>query len=170
MSFPGCCWMSSKRYFLANNINPFIGLLGLSQSFSFFNLAGEGGGGDPLAMEGWVGRWGAGGPNTNADPWPPGARGEDKSSPVAGRGEAADENSKRLTRSQRSGVRMASGWLGGKQISPTDRSWHRTPYWLVVEFGLREHQPERLEKMSYYQVFFGFRKECRIFRCYMQIL
>ena len=115
--------MSSKRYFLANNINPFIGLLGLSQSFSFFNLAGEGGGGDPLAMEGWVGRWGAGGPNTNADPPPPvTARGEDKSSPVVGPGEAAeDENSKRLKRSQRSGVRMASGWLGGKQISPTDR-------------------------------------------------
>ena len=115
--------MSSKRYFLANNINPFIGLLGLSQSFSFFNLAGEGGGGDPLAIEGWVDRWGFGGPNTNADPPPPvNARGEDKSSPVVGPGEAADENSKRLKRSQRSGVRMASGWLGGKHISPTDRS------------------------------------------------
>ena len=37
--------MSSKRNFLANNINPFIGLLGLSQSFYFF-LAGEGGGGE----------------------------------------------------------------------------------------------------------------------------
>ena len=50
LSFPGCCWMSSRRYFLANNINPFMGLLGLSQSFSFF-LAGEGGGGEPLAEE-----------------------------------------------------------------------------------------------------------------------
>ena len=121
--------MSSKRYFFANNINPFIGLLGLSQSFSFF-LAGEGGGDDPLAattpIE--VGCW-AGGPNTKADPPPAIARGEDKSSPgVAGvatpadPGEAADENSKRLNRSQRSGVRIASGWLGGKQISPTDNS------------------------------------------------
>ena len=98
-----------------------MGLLGLSQSFSFFNLAGEGGGGDPLAME--VGR--AGGPNTKADPPPVIARGEDtRSSPgvVGPEGEAAEENSKRLNRSQRSGVRMASGWLGGKQISPTDRS------------------------------------------------
>ena len=115
--------MSSKRYFLANNINPFIGLLGLSQSFSFFNLAGEGGGGAPLAVGGGGGSGGAEGPNTNADPPPVTARGEDKSSPVVGPGEAAeDENSKRLKRSQRSGVRMASGWLGGKQISPTDRS------------------------------------------------
>ena len=121
--------MSSKRYFFANNINPFIGLLGLSQSFSFF-LAGEGGGDDPLAattpIE--VGCW-AGGPNTKADPPPTIARGEDKLSlrvasvaTPADPGEAADENSKRLNRSQRSGVRIASGWLGGKQISPTDNS------------------------------------------------
>ena len=121
--------MSSKRYFFANNINPFIGLLGLSQSFSFF-LAGEGGGGDPLAPPSPI-EFGcrAGGPNTNAGPLPAIARGEDKSSPgVAGvvtpadPGEGMDENSKRLNRSQRSGVRMASGWLGGKQISPTDKS------------------------------------------------
>lgn len=109
--------MSSNLYFLANNINPFMGLLGLSQSFSFLILAGEGGGGDPLA---WVeatelvevGTF----PKIKADP--PIARGEVKSfSPAAG-----EENSKRLKRSQRSGVRMASGWLGGRQRSPTDKS------------------------------------------------
>ena len=46
--------MSSSRYFLANNINPFMGLLGLSQSLSFLLLAGELtpiGGGDPLSCE-----------------------------------------------------------------------------------------------------------------------
>ena len=108
--------MSSKRNFLANNINPFIGLLGLSQSFSFF-LAGEGGGGEPLAAE--VGK--AGGPKTKADPPPVIARGEDISSPAPPAADGdADENSKRLKRSQRSGVRIASGWLGGKQISSMD--------------------------------------------------
>ena len=121
--------MSSKRYFFANNINPFIGLLGLSQSFSFF-LAGEGGGGDPLAPPNptEVGCR-AGRPNSKCDLPPAIARGEDKSSPgVAGvatpadPGEAVDKNSKRLNLSQRSGVRIASGWLGGKQISPTDNS------------------------------------------------
>ena len=46
--------MSSSRYFLANNMKPFMGRFGLSQSFSFLVLAGEltpegeGGGGDPL--------------------------------------------------------------------------------------------------------------------------
>ena len=52
--------MSSSRYFLANNIKPFMGRFGLSQSFSFLLLAGEltptfegdGGGGDPLRCEG----------------------------------------------------------------------------------------------------------------------
>ena len=107
--------MSSKRYFLANNMKPFMGLLGLSQSFSFLVLAGEGGGGvarPPVRV----------GPNTKADPellLPVRGRGDVRSSPPTAEGE---ENSKRLKRSQRSGVRMASGWLGGRQVSPTNRS------------------------------------------------
>ena len=120
LSFPGCCWMSSKRYFLANSMNPFMGLLGLSQSFSFLILAGDGGGGDPFSRpEGPVEVGGAGAlwwPKMKAEPpwWI--ARGEVRSSVV--------ENSKRLNRSQRSGVRMASGWLGGRQVSPVVSSWH----------------------------------------------
>ena len=52
LSFPGCCWISSRRYFLANSMNPFIGLLGLSESLTFF-LAGDMGGDmmDPEAVE-----------------------------------------------------------------------------------------------------------------------
>ena len=43
LSFPGCCWISSSRYFLAKSMNPFMGLLGLSGSFAFF-FAGDIGG------------------------------------------------------------------------------------------------------------------------------
>ena len=49
LSFPGCCWISSSRYFLANSIKPFIGRFGLSGSaepdapVDFF-LAGDMGG------------------------------------------------------------------------------------------------------------------------------
>ena len=123
LSFPGCCWMSSKRYFLANSINPFMGRLGLSQSFSFLILAGDGGGGDPFmtvsrpTVEVGTGAWW---PKMKAEPawWI--ARGEVRSSLTV-------ENSKRLKRSQRSGVRIASGWLGGRQVSPVVSSWHLMP-------------------------------------------
>lgn len=106
--------MSSSRYFLANSMNPFMGLLGLSQSLSFLVLAGEFtpvvvGGGDPLRceaaeatvfdIEGW---------KAKAVPWI--ARGESSAAEVV--------NSNRLKRSHKSGVRMASGWFGGRQISP----------------------------------------------------
>ena len=43
LSFPGCCWISSSRYFLANSMNPFIGRFGLSVSLTVF-LAGDTGG------------------------------------------------------------------------------------------------------------------------------
>ena len=43
LSFPGCCWINSSRYFLANSMNPFIGLFGLSVSFTVF-FAGDIGG------------------------------------------------------------------------------------------------------------------------------
>ena len=54
LSFPGCCCMSSSLYFLAKSMNPFIGLFGLSGSFSLgvlgalvvVGVAGEAGG-DP---------------------------------------------------------------------------------------------------------------------------
>ena len=139
LSFPGCCWMSSSRYFLANNIKPFMGRFGLSQSFSFLLLAGEftpctleegdGGGGDPLrCSEGICPRVcptevGGGGTRevgwkANAVPWI--ARGDSVSV-------VEEVNSKRLNLSQRSGVRMASGWFGGRQISPVDNSWHLMP-------------------------------------------
>lgn len=146
LSFPGCFWMSSNRYFLANNINPFMGLLGLSQSFSFFTLAGEGGGGECFVADEVGGaEWGtaaADEPKTKAEPpalAPVIARGEVKSSAVA----AGEENSKRLKRSHKSGVRMASGWFGGKQMSPTERSWQRMPYLFLVAVGLSEHQPNK---------------------------
>ena len=48
LSLPGCCCISSKRYFLANNMNPFIGLLGLLSSLADF-LAGDIGGDIMLA-------------------------------------------------------------------------------------------------------------------------
>ena len=115
--------MSSKRNFLANSIKPFMGLLGLSQSFSFF-LAGEGGGGE-LPFSALVAIEVGGGPKMNAERSPgrsPGSgRGEAKSS-CAPPPPAGEENSKRLKRSHRSGVRMASGWLGGRHISPTTKS------------------------------------------------
>ena len=52
LSFPGCCWISSRRYFLAKSMNPFMGLLGLSGSLPVF-LAGDIGGDiiEPEAVE-----------------------------------------------------------------------------------------------------------------------
>ena len=52
LSLPGCCWISSRRYFLAKSMNPFIGLLGLSGSLPVF-LAGDIGGDiiEPEAVE-----------------------------------------------------------------------------------------------------------------------
>jgi hypothetical protein len=139
LSFPGCCWMSSKRNFLANSMNPFIGLLGLSQSLSFF-LAGDEGGGEPFrwdmaigdeAVDEMIGWWW---PKKIVPPPPEWiARGEVRSSV---------ENSKRLNRSQRSGVRTASGWFGGRQVSPLQISWQRMPYFADVAFGVIEHQPK----------------------------
>ena len=89
---------------MAKSMNPFIGRFGLSElSFSFF-LAGDDGGDvfEPTATSLGIGL----------------ANGEIGSSV---------ENSNRRNRSQRSGVRTASGWFGGRQMSPTLRSWHGIP-------------------------------------------
>ena len=52
LSLPGCCWISSRRYFLAKSMKPFMGLLGLSGSLPVF-LAGDIGGDiiEPEAVE-----------------------------------------------------------------------------------------------------------------------
>ena len=52
LSFPGCCWISSRRYFLAKSMNPFMGRLGFSGSLAVF-LAGDMGGDitEPEAVE-----------------------------------------------------------------------------------------------------------------------
>ena len=119
LSFPGCCWMSSRRYFLAKSMKPFIGRFGLSElSFSFF-LAGDDGG-DILEPTG-----------TNLGTGL--ANGEIGSSV---------ENSNRRNRSQRSGVRTASGWFGGRQMSPTLNSWHGMPNFSSDARGCAELQPE----------------------------
>lgn len=128
LSFPGCCWMSSSLNFLANSMNPFIGLLGLFSSFaavSFF-LAGDMGGDMTIFFE------------VSGLELIIGVAEDGVSS-----GECCSSNSKRLNRSQRSGVRVqtASGWLGGRQTSPTDRSWHGMPYLSTVSRGWAEHQP-----------------------------
>lgn len=51
LSFPGLVWMSSNRYRFANNINAFIGLLGLSE-VSWVFLVGVVGGESRNAVEG----------------------------------------------------------------------------------------------------------------------
>lgn len=43
LSLPGCCCISSSLYFLANNMNPFMGRFGLSGSLAVF-FAGDMGG------------------------------------------------------------------------------------------------------------------------------
>ena len=125
LSFPGCCWINSSLNFLAKSMNPFIGRLGLSElSFSFF-FAGEDGGDifpdEETEISLGIGR----------------ANGESGSSV---------ENSNRRNRSQRSGVRTASGWFGGKQMSPTDKSWHGIPYFSTDIRGWAELQPEKGEQ------------------------
>jgi hypothetical protein len=88
-------------------MNPFIGRFGLSElSFSFF-LAGDDGG-DILPDEETDISLGIG--RTN------------------GESGSSVENSNLRNRSHRSGVRTASGWFGGKQMSPTDKSLHGIPY------------------------------------------
>lgn len=57
LSFPGCCWIKSSRYFLAKSMNPFIGLLGLSTpvpdelSLLSFLRAGEAGGDKEFCLQ-----------------------------------------------------------------------------------------------------------------------
>jgi len=132
LSLPGCCCINSSRNFLANSINPFIGRLGLSGSFTFF-LAGDIGG-DIMLPRG----------SREAIPWrsgpPLGPPGDSCSA------RSALLNSNRLNRSQRSGVLTASGWLGGKQTSPLPRSWHGIPNFSRVWRGRAEHQPLSLTK------------------------
>ena len=123
LSLPGCCWINSRRYFLAKSMNPFIGLLGLSaESFSFF-LAGEDGGDILDETETSLGMGLASG---------------ERGSSV--------ENSNRRKRSQRSGVLTASGWFGGRQMSPTESSWHGIPYLSIDILGCAELHPERKKK------------------------
>ena len=45
------------------------------------------------------------------------------------------ENSNFLNLSHRSGVRTASGWLGGRQTSAGAMSWHGMPYFSRLSRG-----------------------------------
>ena len=137
LSLPGCCWINSRRYFLAKSMNPFIGLLGLSaESFSFF-LAGEDGGDILDETETSLGMGLASG---------------ERGSSV--------ENSNRRNRSQRSGVLTASGWFGGRQMSPTESSWHGIPYLSIDILGCAELHPEKKEKIFITGLFYGFSSRC----------
>ena len=138
LSFPGCCWISSRRYFLANNINPFIGRLGLSGSFSFF-LAGEVGG--DMA---W---WFLIPPGIATGLWMDERLGWDPDSVVESVVAVAvvlvvdTENSNIRNLSHKSGVRTTSWWSGGKHTSPIDSSLHGIPYFSKVKRGWTELQP-----------------------------
>ena len=118
--------MSSKRYFLAKSMNPFIGRFGLSElSFSFF-FAGDDGG-DIFELTGT-------------------SLGTGRASGEIG---SSVENSNLRNRSHTSGVRTASGWFGGKQTSPTLSSWNGMPNFSRLRRVLAELQPETDKIMSY---------------------
>ena len=116
-------------------MKPFIGLFGLFSSFaddpdddSFFSFAGDAGGGDDDAAAAVFVT----------------AAGVKGALAAARRGECCSSNSKRLNLSQMSpvGVRTASGWLGGRQTSPTERSTKGIVYFRMERPGCAEHHPE----------------------------
>ena len=148
LSFPGCCWISSSRYFLANSIKPFIGRFGfsLAASFSFFRAGDIGGDiawlllfppttiilSAELLLEdipGWCKATGLGMMGATLE------RGELGSvNPVV--------NSNLRNLSHRSGVLTASWWSGGRHTSPIDSSLQGIPNFSNVNRDCAELQPK----------------------------
>ena len=159
LSFPGCCWISSSRYFLANSIKPFIGRFGfsLAASFSFFRAGDIGGdiawlllfppttiillptASAELLLEdipGWCKATGLGMMGATLE------RGELGSvNPVV--------NSNLRNLSHRSGVLTASWWSGGRHTSPIDSSLQGIPNFSNVNRDCAELQPKLNVKYKY---------------------
>ena len=159
LSFPGCCWISSSRYFLANSIKPFIGRFGfsLAASFSFFRAGDIGGdiawlllfppttiillptASAELLLEdipGWCKATGLGMMGATLE------RGELGSvNPVV--------NSNLRNLSHRSGVLTASWWSGGRHTSPIDSSLQGIPNFSNVNRDCAELQPKLNLKYKY---------------------
>ena len=159
LSFPGCCCINSSLYFFANNMKPFIGLLGFSLPCSFsFLRAGEIGGDivwlflfpttfkilllttSDVAWLLWIPEWwkgtGLGRIGATLD------NGELGSfSPV--------ENSKRRNLSHKSGVLTASWWSGGRHTSPTESSRQGIPNFSNVKRDCAELQPNKNHIVNY---------------------
>ena len=151
LSFPGCCWISSSLYFLANNIKPFIGRFGLSAPFSFsFLWAGEIGG-DMDCIFLFPPTWILLPTPTSVVvfemAWWCRATGLGKIGATLERGELGSfnpvENSNLRNLSHKSGVLTASWWSGGRHTSPTESSLQGIPNFSKVNRDCAELQPKK---------------------------